>query len=682
MILFNSFRAAIGLLKFEQITPKDSHPVIRISGINTFLLEKDLRKIFSTSKVYSSMFDRIDKYALEFPSFFALEVERIMQRIIGSPDRLNTSRRTARLIVEGLYEYTWLKKTQEQNYPKRLDQSMIKNFQLKPLDYQQAFIDMFDRVTYQYSLNGILLDAIMGSGKTITSLYIAECSRRDIKIVVCPKNAVDQVWIKTLQEKIDRPIKLWSTTSVKPYANEEYLIVHYEGLKKALDIVKNIRGKTFALIIDECHNFAEIKSQQTQNLINLQKEIKSDILIPQSGTTFKAIGSEIVAMMHLLDPTFSEEIGKRFSKMYGAAAVEALDLLKHRIGLITHKVTKDQVGLGDPIIQNFTVSSPLAKNYTLVAIKQKMKEFVESRIVYYKSRQEKDERVYKNSLDEYESQLKTNHEIAEFHRYKQAVANIRARDAIDCSKDIVFSNAFEKSFIIPRLPKYMVENFKEAKTIYKYVRLKINGECLGQVLSRMRKECAMEIAKSVNYTTFIESTEKKTLVYTVYIDTLKTIEQTLQSNNYKTLAVYGETNKDLNNIINRFEKTEELNPLIATFKSLSTAIPMTMADCMIMIDTPFRDYIFQQTIARINRLGATTQTYVYIASLDTGSEPNISNRTLDILKWSQSQIEAITGVKSPFEITDEQFSMEGIMEPITAFEADTNPEYHYMRKLA
>ena len=142
------------------------------------------------------------------------------------------------------------------------------------------------------------------------------------------------------------------------------------------------------------------------------------------------------------------------------------------------------------------------------------------------------------------------------------------------------------------------------------------------------------------------------------------------------------TNKDLNNIINRFEKTEELNPLIATFKSLSTAIPMTMADCMIMIDTPFRDYIFQQTIARINRLGATTQTYVYIASLDTGSEPNISNRTLDILKWSQSQIEAITGVKSPFEITDEQFSMEGIMEPITAFEADTNPEYHYMRKLA
>ena len=55
--------------------------------------------------------------------------------------------------------------------------------------------------------------------------------------------------------------------------------------------------------------------------------------------------------------------------------------------------------------------------------------------------------------------------------------------------------------------------------------------------------------------------------------------------------------------------------MIATYKSLSTAVPMTMADVMIMVDTPFRDYIFQQTIARINRLGTTTQTYVYIAKL-------------------------------------------------------------------
>lgn len=71
--------------------------------------------------------------------------------------------------------------------------------------------------------------------------------------------------------------------------------------------------------------------------------------------------------------------------------------------------------------------------------------------------------------------------------------------------------------------------------------------------------------------------------------------------------------------------------------SLFTVKAFTMANLMIMIDTPFLH--LQQTIARIERLGQKEQTYVYIASLDTGSEPNMSTRTLDILKWSQSQIE-------------------------------------------
>ena len=36
----------------------------------------------------------------------------------------------------------------------------------------------------------------------------------------------------------------------------------------------------------------------------------------------------------------------------------------------------------------------------------------------------------------------------------------------------------------------------------------------------------------------------------------------------------------------------------------------------------------------------------------------MSTRTVDILKWSQSQIEKITGVAPPFEVTDTQMSVE------------------------
>ena len=677
----NKIRSTLGLLKFEQVTDKDSNVIIKISGINSRYLELDLKRIFSTSRVYSAVFDNVSRYALVFPAFFALEVEKIMLMIIDSPLRLNTSRRTARMILDGLYEFTWLARTKIEDYPKRLDQSKLKYFSFKPLPFQQTFIDMFDRVTYQYSLNGVLLDAIMGSGKTITSLYISECAQKDIKVIVSPNNALENVWVKTIRNDINRPIKYWTTKSGLPYKGEEYILIHYEGLRKGIEALSGIRNKTFSLVIDECHNFAEIKSQQTQNLIALQKLIKAKVVVPQSGTTFKAIGSEIVSMMFLLDDMFTEDIAKRFSRMYGASATEALKLLQHRMGFITHKVTKQDVGLPEPIIKNFNVVSSKGKDYTLPVVKAEMEAFVKERLLYYKSREKQDTKDYFYCLEIYEKSLSNKAEKAEYEKYKIAVKTIRSRKAKDCPDEIVFSNYFEKKYILPKLNKSQVELFKEVKTIYKYVELKVNGECLGRVLAKKRKECAMEIARNIPYQTFIESTEKKTMVYTVYVDTLKTVKDTLEYQGYKVLIVYGDTNKDLTKIIDMFENDQSYNPLIATYKSLSTAVPMTMADVMVMVDTPFRDYIFQQTLARINRLGTTTQTYVYIANLDTGSEANLSTRTLDILKWSQSQIEAISGVKSPFEITDEQMSLESNAADGVELFLDINTEELYLNKL-
>ena len=73
---------------------------------------------------------------------------------------------------------------------------------------------------------------------------------------------------------------------------------------------------------------------------------------------------------------------------------------------------------------------------------------------------------------------------------------------------------------------------------------------------------------------------------------------------------------------------------------------------MIMLDAPWRDYQLQQTVSRISRLGATTQTNVYTCVLDTDGRANISSRSFDILKWSQTQVESLTGIVSPFVISD------------------------------
>jgi SNF2 family DNA or RNA helicase len=107
--------------------------------------------------------------------------------------------------------------------------------------------------------------------------------------------------------------------------------------------------------------------------------------------------------------------------------------------------------------------------------------------------------------------------------------------------------------------------------------------------------------------------------------------------------------KSLTSIVHRFEKEKDLNPLVATYASLSTAVPLIMADTMIIINPPFRQYIMDQTVARIHRLGATTQTRIFNILLDTGTEPNISTRTINIMQWSKDQVSAILGIETSDE---------------------------------
>ncbi len=68
-----------------------------------------------------------------------------------------------------------------------------------------------------------------------------------------------------------------------------------------------------------------------------------------------------------------------------------------------------------------------------------------------------------------------------------------------------------------------------------------------------------------------------------------------------------------------------------------------VANTIIMINLPFRSYIKEQAIARINRLKQDTQTYIFEVSLDTGDKPNLSTRTIDILEWSKKQVKSIMG---------------------------------------
>lgn len=205
--------------------------------------------------------------------------------------------------------------------------------------------------------------------------------------------------------------------------------------------------------------------------------------------------------------------------------------------------------------------------------------------------------------------------------------------------------------------------FKDVKSVYKYVALKIQGEALGKILGQERTACNLSIVEHIDngriysekggyngedwtLEDIFASAKSKTVMFTDFIEVLKYTDEMLKKRGYHPEAVYGDTNKDLVNIIARAEKDPEVDPIVATYKSLSTAVPLIFASACVLLNVPYRDYIYQQTVARVDRLGQTKPVSVFMYQLDTGDVPNISTRSHEIMAWSKAMVDELLGIKT------------------------------------
>jgi SNF2 family DNA or RNA helicase len=428
------------------------------------------------------------------------------------------------------------------------------------------------------------------------------------------------------------------------------------------------------IVLDESHNLNEIKSQRTQLFIELCKKTGCKNIIPASGTPVKAMGAELIPLLTVLDPLFTDRVQERYRKIFGKDGNKGLDILKNRMGMISHKIEKSALKLDKPIMKRLPVKMPTGDLYTLDAIRKVMEAFIQERVEFYKKRRKDDERFWERCLVLHEDTLRAAAQKMEYKKYRETLKTVIATpDPRYIGEEIAYTNLYEKKYFEPSLPKEMIKEFRDIKSIIKYTKLKIQGECLGRVLGRKRIECHVEMVKYIDFKGVADTTEKKTLVFTSFVEALTAAAAVCTSAGMSPLVVYGKTNNELASIVGKFEKDEKLNPLIATYNSLSTAVPLVMADTMIMINAPFRAYIQEQAISRIHRIGADTQTSVYQAFLDTGDKPNISTRSSEILAWSMEQVEAIMGIKSPFAVAEsmEDFEVElaaqGEYDDILAF---------------
>ena len=645
------------------IDTQEQGDFIHISGLPGDMVAKDIMSVFQTSKIANNIFSNIGTSDVSFHRWFAADIVTVFNRILATDDS-RYHLRAMRKVIEQLMERTWLANTVK-DYPDILDTSQLKKMKINLFDYQNEFIALYNRNVPRYGLTGYLLGAPPGSGKTILGLATQLCRMRQTVVIACPKNAVVDVWEKTICNVFHKQPTYWTSlqgTMPKPGLN--YYIVHYDAFEKFMAATRGFPFKDTGILLDESHKLNEFDTGRTQLFIRMCVDhLHSQDTIWASGTPIKAVGAEATPIFTTIDPMFNNaDLQQRFRQIYTKTAYKANEILNARLGKVHFTIARERFRSDKPTFKDVKVKIPNGVEYTLPAIREELRKFMDERKQHYLDNMSSYKKRYYQVLERFEATLDEEAK-SDFYRYQKWVKLISKTDQLAEVKDqIRWCNDYEKKTIIPALSKEDKETFKDTKSVVKYYALKVQGEALGKIVGGKRAKCIVDMVPYIGLPDLIDHSLSKTLIFTSYVEVLRAANAFLKGQGYQPLLVFGETNSELPAMVKKFGGDENANPMMATYKSLAEAVPITMASTLITLNAPFRDYELNQAIARVDRIGQPNPVTVVHCYLDTGDVPNISTRSKDILEWSKEQVQQIMGVDLEEGVIMEQFHQ-------TAFEA-------------
>ena len=502
-----------------------------------------------------------------------------------------------------------------------------------------------------------ITDNFIVTHNTFSSLALAEASNCNNVFIICPLQTVNKVWVTSIQGGpgecvFKRPRDVFVLADGVPYNNEKYIVIHYEAIKKAIELFKNTKFINPAVIIDESHNLADIKSARTTEAINFVNSINTQNVFCLSGTPLKSSYRELVVLFNFITSNFEGFLQKRFLTFYKNPNENFFNFLQSRYQGISVKVKKDNIGLKPINTYTLKVKLKNGNDYKLTTIKDQMVKFVEKRKEELEEQMPYWETTYNVLYGKIKNDRSLDFKESEFIKYESLFNKIRdckPGDLYFMADDLEYVNKFEKRISL-HLHGEEKKLFKEAKTILKYPMLKIQGEALGIIVTGSRIKCHEDLASAINYSNVIDSSLKKTVVFSSYVNVCNKAFEKCIKEKYNPIPVYGEETKNLVGNVSEFSKNKKINPLVATYKSLSTGVPLIVANNVICLDLPFRLYMYDQAISRVWRLGQDEEVNVYIVKLDTGEEKNINGRTAEIMDFFKKEIENITGYSSNIDI--------------------------------
>lgn len=520
-----------------------------------------------------------------------------------------------------------------------VDSLMLRIVAIEPIGMKTAQCIMVAHPDHLYVTSNYI-----ATHNTIMGLALAECLHADLVVVVSPKPAVYRVWVDTVKWLYKRPRAYWVAGEGKPWKNERIVITHYEALSKAMEVVRRIPHQNAVVILDESHNLNEAKSNRTQLFLELGKTVHSHNVLWSSGTPLKAMGYEMIPFLRSIDKLFTDDVERRFMAIFGRASDRALDILRNRIGKISYSVSSGEVIKVAKTYEKLEVKLPDGDEYTLDAIREKMKAFVEERTAFYLKNMKDYKRRFEAGIDAYRQVMRPT-DKDKLKRYEHDAAMIakgfdtRNPEMVEAAK---FCNLFEKKVLIPSIPdKAIRDAFADARAVVKYLSLRVMGEALGKIVGKARSEVHVKMANAIDWKAIADKSAKKVLVFTSYVEVAKAADAAIKKAGYKTILVYGDTSSNLAGLVEQFDKDPDAKFLVATYQTLSTAVPLTMADVTVFINQNWRSFERDQAEARTARIGQDKGVTYIDVLLDTGKEPNISTRAKDIMEWSKAMVEAL-----------------------------------------
>ncbi len=572
--------------------------------------------------------------------FFALELYKIL---LDLADFYSLS--YYEHIAKVIYKKTWISNFEKKDYCKYTKVDKTDRFIYELKDYQLEFVKNYSYLKSKYDLDGYILGFEQGLGKTLTATVLAECLNKDQIIIICP-NTLRENWAKEITnyyKKYNNNVSLSSkdiyvlNSKVYKSENPKFIIANQESIEKIFKLVK--KNKNSMIIVDECHNFRNIDSDRVKNLLKLKEIIDCKDNLMMSGTPIKATAEEIIPILRMIDPYFTDDLADIYKKSFKNNSMQASDVIKERFGRILYRKTKKELDLPNKYINDLELEISNPDIYTLSYIRDQV------------------EIEYKKEFDaRYPSfKLSENRYIELITKYSTAPASL-TRDYIKYIRE--FADPFTSNgrqtedFLTAReleykqyLEKYVLSNIYddkikkevlELKSKYVYFKNSVLSTALGKVYPPARNNCYKDIfdQNKDKILSMINSNLKKTIIFTPFLEVAKYINAELTKDKVKSILIVGGTKNRMDSI-EEFKSSDDIDILIATTQTLSTGVTLVEANQMFFFGTPYRAADFNQACDRIHRIGQTQDVNIYIIKLKS-SKKNLTNRIDEILKWSDN----------------------------------------------